>query len=180
MDVHVFRRLPWGLLAVHPPCSCGSGHTNKSMLHKICEKSQLHKHSGPYIPPGAKAAHSAVQVSLLFSNRCSCHFHTQRPRCLNSKCVCAHLCANRSINGAKRRCGRVHYWRIAILWHQGVFMLLTDKKPRLKSGAVLCLQGPSLGYMYTWRVHKAHALCLLHMWTQSKTLHNKLNSLSVY
>ncbi len=73
-----------------------------------------------------KVAHSAAQLSLLVSDRHSHHFHAQHPRCVSSKCTCAHLCAQRCV-GLKMRCGQAHCWRIAILRQQKAIVSLTNK-----------------------------------------------------
>ncbi len=64
-----------------------------------------------------KAVHSAPQLSLLVSYQRSCHFHTQRPCCVNSKGICAHLCAHWHA-GFIIKCGQAHYWLTAILRQQ--------------------------------------------------------------
>ena len=63
------------------------------------------------------------RLIIRFSEQCvlrclvPCHFHAQRPRCVNSKPTCAHLCAPGSV-GLKVRCGQARRWRIAILRRQ--------------------------------------------------------------
>ncbi len=43
-------------------------------------------------------------------------FSRPAPRCLNSKCICVHLCAHERA-GLKTRCVQAHCWRVAILRH---------------------------------------------------------------
>ncbi len=89
-----------------------------------------------YLPPGAKVAHSAAQVSKLFSSQRSCHFHAQRPPRLYSKCTYAHLCAHGSV-GLKRRFGQVHCWNCCYLVAPESVCTIDQQKTHLKSGAML-------------------------------------------
>ncbi len=112
-----------------------------------------------------------AQVSLLFSNWCSCHFHHQCPRC-HSKCICTRLCANGSV-GLKRSCSQLHSLHIAILWHQKVFVPSTNKN-HILSLAQFCPVIYRLHYLDVCT--QARTFCLWHMGTHSKTLYNKLNN----
>lgn len=48
-----------------------------------------------------KEAHCAAQVSFLFSDWRSCHFHNQHPRRASSKYTCDHLCAHGRVGVGK-------------------------------------------------------------------------------
>lgn len=68
-----------------------------------------------------KAAPGTAQVSFLVSDRCSCHFHAQRPRCVHSKYARAHLCAHGGV-GLQMRCVDAH-----------CYLEAGEKEPGLKS-----------------------------------------------
>ena len=59
------------------------------------------------------------QMSPVVSEWCSCHFHTQCPCYVNSKCAYTYLC-NLGRDGVKVRFGQMHWWRSAVLRQQKV------------------------------------------------------------
>lgn len=54
--------------------------------------SSLWKHTNIWIFGFSFTLHSpnSLDVSLIGSDRCSCHFYAQRPSCVWSKCTCTH------------------------------------------------------------------------------------------
>ncbi len=54
------------------------------------------------------------QKTLIQEHVLQLSFSRPAPRCLNSKCICAHLCAHGRA-GLKTRCVQVHCWSVAIL-----------------------------------------------------------------
>ncbi len=63
---------------------------------------------GPIIHP----APGTTQVFFASFSPTQLSFSRPAPCCLNSKCICAHLCAHA---GLKTRCVQAHCWCIAIL-----------------------------------------------------------------
>ncbi len=97
-----------------------------------------------------KGGTDAAQVSLLFSNWCSCHFQAQHQRHLLGR-ICALM------GELVLECGQLYWWFIAILWHQKAFAVLTNKN-QVSSLAQFC--PAPFRYLYTGVVIRcAHCAC---------------------
>uniref|UniRef100_A0A8C2EN12 ADAM metallopeptidase with thrombospondin type 1 motif 7 n=1 Tax=Cyprinus carpio TaxID=7962 RepID=A0A8C2EN12_CYPCA len=65
-------------------------------------------------PPGKWSFVSVVQVFFASFSPTQLSFSCPAPHCLNSICICAHLCAH-GHGGLKTRCVQAHCWPVAIL-----------------------------------------------------------------
>ncbi len=60
------------------------------------------------------AALGTTQVFFASFSPMQLLFSRLAPRCLNSKCICAHLCTHER-SGLKTRCVQAHCWSVAVL-----------------------------------------------------------------
>ncbi len=118
------------------------------------------RQTGLHLTPGAKAAHMAVQVSLLFSNRCTFNFNTQHPCCVKSKCTCIHLYVY-SMGGLVLKGGVFRsVVSTLLLWHQKCLRCWLTKSTSKVHIMSCYLQGALLGYMNTGTVtRRVHSAC---------------------
>ena len=127
LDLYLISTVRWNSL-IWNTLACTSKHDTKwqhdhqrySYFHVSCtlkyvsEKARSKQNLDSYL---------LNRLILWFSEQCvlrclvPCHFQAQRPRCVNSKCTCTHLCAPGSV-GHEARCGHVHWWQIVILRKQ--------------------------------------------------------------
>ncbi len=140
MDAEHTNTLCVGFTEAH---SCFYGSFTLLLLWKRLSVLHLH-HLGLLVQK-----RRTVQHRCRISNGHHFYFHAWLSRHLNSKCSCAHLCTDGSV-GLTRRCD---CWCIAILCHQKVFALLTNRNPVW-----------SLEHFLEHRSgHKARTFCLWHM-----------------
>ncbi len=130
----------------------------------------LLRDNGPYHTPGTMWRQPRQLFSASFSLT-QLPFSHPAPRCLSSKCICAHLCAHGHA-GLKTRCVQAHCWRVAILrnWNR---LRHWPTKPGLKSMAhyLFFLYLKSALICTYRRVHNARTLCSSH--TQERAAAHK-------
>ncbi len=124
------------------------------------------RHIGPYCTPGARRS-ASVFASL--STTC----------CLNSKCICSHLCTHGHA-GLKKRCVQAHCWRVAILRNWKSHCAIDQLKSGLKSkvnGAIFILlfKERVSRKCASGRIHNTRSLCLLHRGTHAQQHTNMPN-----
>ncbi len=91
----------------------GLGFILKWLVSMIQSRLFLLRDNGPYHTPGTMRRQPRQLFSASFSLT-QLPFSHPAPRCLSSKCICAHLCAHGHA-GLKTRCVQSHCWRVAIL-----------------------------------------------------------------
>ncbi len=132
---------------------------------------------GPIIYPAQCGARSGASVFASFSPT---QFSFSHPalRCLNSKCICAHLCTHGRA-GLKKVCSGALLAR-CYFEELKIDCAIDQLKPGLKSkvnGAIFLLFFKKCvsRKCTSGRVHNAHSLCLLHTGQQHTNMPNIKN-----
>ncbi len=130
----------------------------------------LLRDNGPYHTPGTMRRQPRQLFSASFSLT-QLPFSHPAPRCLSSKCICAHLCAHGHA-GLKTRCVQSHCWRVAILRNWNRLRHWPTKTWSKVNGALFVFFVFKSALICTYRrVHNARTLCSSH--TQERAAAHK-------